>query len=537
MEMPKILVIVRDDAESSIYRLARSKKQFNYEEFQAHLIKTFNVRVSEVGAILNAAYEDAIKQIAGATPEYYIPKLPTDVVELFKCFRWHSSEDGTSSIYVQSGPNSTFVLTIDPMKTASALSIGGNQSLEDYMIEEYLRLARQGLLPFVDDKQTNDQGEVKSGPVMLPTLSEYWEEHIKKIWASDSRFRLPHRPVEISTDPQKPSFFFWDSSKIHKGPHPAWDRWMNVIPVHARPVFMAWIASIVDPQNKGRQALWTQDQGYSGKSTVMRVLAKFLGPHAVGAISKDSFSDKFSYASIYGRRLVVYGDNKNPKLLHHEKIHSVLGGDIVQIERKNVQPFSAEIHAKLWISANCLPEVDLGSRSETTRVIPITLQEPPEEVLAAYCKTDSQGRVVRQKDGSPVYIGGNLEEQLLPEMPAFLYSCNEHYLALCPNRMDIVLSEEMWESMQLHCPSPEHLNLERFLEQELEFGPEFTVRPEELQEVFNSWSKGRANQFDYSRLGTFLRNKRGCEVKRIQGKRMYLGVRIQSVTNTRKLKL
>ena len=459
-------------------------------------------------------------------PQFKVPKLSEKTRELFSFFRWYSNDDGTSAMYVRIDMDAeVYVLTSDPMTTASAVMVGG-QFLEELMDAAYISFAMDSELSFLEKDDVNPKGESKSGPIMLPSLSEYWET-VKKYWIRDTFFRLKETPCEISGDATIPTFLYWDSSLVRQGKHPSWDDWMECFPEYGKEIFRAWIASIFDPQNKGRQCMWIQDQGYTGKSSMIRALTRFMGKRSVAAVSKDSMHNQFGYSTVYGRRLVVYGDNKNPKLLHDSKIHSILGGDIVPIERKNVATFSAPVHSKILIGSNTPPEVDLGARSEVTRLLYIPLQEPPERVMARYCKTDEQGHVIRQKDGTPIFLGGNLEDKLFSEIPAFLYQCQQDYKRLCPNRMDIVVSEKMWDVLNSRCPSPEHLGIEKFVMSELSFGPGKTADPSDMMAAFQEFNKmNRATSFDFSRLKTYLETRHKVTNSHVGGVRLMVGVSI-----------
>ena len=531
----KVSVVVRETAERSEYRPNRTRTPMGWDEFLQWLAVKGNVAVADCEKVARLFWQDAIDEQRSEHHEqkFVVPELGEATRNLFGWFKWASEKDGTWAMYVRTDSEAqTYVLTKDPMRTAAAIEMdlgdGETRTLEDMMEEGYKCLAMKGQLDFLEKDKVNENGEQKRGTIMLPTLAEYWETRIRKVWERDSRFRLAHKPVEISTKHDKPSFFFWDSARLKEGPHPNWDSWMLSMPEYARPAFRAWIFGIFDPRNHGRQALWLQDRGYSGKSSVFRSLEKFIGRHAVGSISHGSLGNQFGYASVYGKRLVIYGDNKNPKLLHQEKIHSILGGDIVSIERKGIDPFSAPIHAKLLVASNVPPEVDLFARSEVTRILYIPLHEPPEESMLAYTK-HRDGKVMRHKDGTPIFVGGNLEEKLFPEIPAFLATCARDYAELCPNHTDIVLSSEMWEALHTRCASPEHLAVERFVKLELEFGKKLTCSQVDVGELFHDFLKGKSTNYDSSRLRTYLETCGAKLFKSDEGS-MYIGVGIKSVT-------
>jgi hypothetical protein len=212
-----------------------------------------------------------------------------------------------------------------------------------------------------------------------------------------------------------------------------------------------------------------------------------------------------------------------------------LGGDVVPIERKGINTFTAEIYCRLLIASNCEPEINLSERSEITRILYAPMEEPPAHVLKRFCKVDSQGNVLRQRDGTPKYLGGNLDSLLFMELPAFLYTCQADYKELCPNHSDIEVPEEMYDLLLQRCASPEYLRMERFVRDELVFGEKERCEPTDMMDILHAGSKGRGTTFDYQRLRTFLISKKGVKDMQIDGKRMLSGVGFKAVTGGLKL--
>lgn len=459
--------------------------------------------------------------------EIRIPQLRQSVRDLFSFFRWHSHEDGTTSYYVRNSLDAEqYVHSVNPMASASAITLdlgdGVLTSLESEMDARYRVMAAERDLDFVFD------GEETT--TVVPTLMEYWETRVQKVWRGDTHFRLAEQPVNITSDPEKPCFFFFDDSTLEEGDHPYWDQWLSRMPKAARPVFRAWVYSIYDEENEGRQLVWLYDKGYSGKSSVINSISGHMGRRGVGAISHKSMTNQFSYSTVFGKRLVVYGDNKNPKLLHMESVHSLLGGDTVQVERKGKDSFTARVHAKILVASNVLPEVTLSARNEISRIIFVPLSDPPIEVMRAYCQTDAKGNILYYPDGSPKFTGGRLEKHLLYEMPAFLHTCRRDYEKHCPNRRDIPLPDSLFNLLHELCPSPEHLLHERFAEEFLEVGDDLTTTPNELHDAYVRFSKGKSrnpSSFEIAHLKEFLRSTYGIVSRKIKGKRTVCGCKIK----------
>ena len=502
--IPPIKVRPGVDSQDSQYQLGKR----NFMDFDAVAAALIQLKMpfNEVPDFLETQYVNATRKLEGM-PEIVIPELSEELTGLFWPLKWHSSADGSRSEYIMSKPETElYTLTKDPMLSTQAMEWRNGSVLADAMNEKYIALASTGRLPFIDagKKDTAGGGEGDNHVIQIPTLTEYWNTHIKKIWEQDSRFRLPSMPTEITTDPNVPAFFYFDTGRLTAGEHPNWDAWLTRMPEDARAVFRAWIYSIFDPENKGRQMLWLQDRGYSGKSSVFRAIKRYMGGQGVASISKDSMSDKFGYSQVFGKRLVIYGDTKNPKLLHSEKIHSLLGGDPVQIERKHNDAFTAEIHARLIVASNIPPEVDLSARNEVTRLIFVPLHEPPIDVLKQYCQLDAKGDIVRYDNGDPKFIGGNLDELLFEEMDYFLNTCREDYKELCPHHRDIPLPNSLMETLQTRCPSPEHIKMEAFVNERLEFVVEGRCPPMELEKAFQEFGKSRPSSFEMGKLNSYL---------------------------------
>jgi len=104
-------------------------------------------------------------------------------------------------------------------------------------------------------------------------------------------------------------------------------------------------------------------EGDNGKSTLLGLLAKFLGKENVSSISlQDLDTNRFAIAEFYGKLANIYADLTDRALNHTGKFKMLTGGDIISAERKFKGQFLFNNHAKLIFSCNKVPE----SRDDTT---------------------------------------------------------------------------------------------------------------------------------------------------------------------------
>jgi len=527
------VVNIEDRVQDSLFYFGTKKKPpkrecMDYDTALSHIIKHEKLGYEEAVDYILDKYQ--IYKSAATVPNKG-PVLPNkDSKQLFSFFKWHCNPDGTISEYVKTRKDEeVYVLTSDVINTSKVVYPFPNSedSLFDRINNYYYELKSSNKL-FLRSKSEEDEA-VSMG---AETVTKYWESVFRAYWLEDNSFRLKEQPKIISSDKKQACFFFFNPDIIKEGDTPNWDGWLTTMKDYMRPVFMAWIYSIFDAKNMGRQCLWLEDNGYTGKSSMSRAISSFMGNIGVGALSKDSLSNQFGYSNVYGKRFVIYGDNKNPRLLSSEKIHSVLGGDTVSIERKSKQAFTGRVHAKILVSSNCKPEVDMYARNEDSRIIHIKLSDPDKEVMKKYCATDKDGNIKYYPNGNPIFIGGNLEEELLDEMPAFLHKCQDFYKALCPNRKDIILPEKAIQDKEENCVSMEMEKFERFSDDCLEFGEDCWVQPYELLEEYKMFNNGKeVKPLEYAQVKRFLESMHHVKNGKVRhnGKsiRVLRGVKIQ----------
>lgn len=301
------------------------------------------------------------------------------------------------------------------------------------------------------------------------------------------RARLIDTPVPLTNDPAVPAMHYIDlKNVVVPGPHPRWDfYWKRYTPAEAK-VYKAFIWSILNAKNSGRQMLYIYDpQGYSGKSVVTNVIAKFVGEGFVQNLQKDSLTNQFAFSKIYDKRLVVYSDNKNPSLARSEKFHLITGHDFVEVERKGSSSFNYRLNLKVIANGNTALTIDTDALHEKTRVI-ILKPRVNNEILREICVCGPDGEPERCQDGTPKFIGdSHFEEDLLQEFPAMLEECRMAYSELCPKDSDLILPDELYEEID-SLESDEISIFNEIINTYFTVGKENEITPKDLGRVFDS---------------------------------------------------
>ena len=98
--------------------------------------------------------------------------------------------------------------------------------------------------------------------------------------------------------------------------------------------------------------------GSNGKSVWLDWLQNFFGRQNCANQSLHDFvTNRFAPAELEGKLLNIYPDLKPDALKQNDKLKPLIAGDAMTVERKNQHPFIMRPYAKMFFSANQVPEV------------------------------------------------------------------------------------------------------------------------------------------------------------------------------------
>ena len=257
----------------------------------------------------------------------------------------------------------------------------------------------------------------------------------------------------ISNDPTEDCMFFIDLDSIPDNiPTPTWDQTMKKF-VLGGEEFKAFVYSIFCAKSQGRQAFWLYDlDGKSGKSSICDAIQSvFPQPldEYVGSIDSVAVGDKFTYSKYWNKRLAVCADCKNQYIIKTEFLHKLLGSDLIDVEYKGKDSFSAIPQTKVLIASNLKPKIDETARHETSRVIPVILS--------------AKGLSNSERDFITTFGDSDYKQRLKDEMLGFLGKCKAAYQRLCPTHTDIKLSKEVADFLE-SCSDGSSEEAERIIE-------------------------------------------------------------------------
>ena len=363
----------------------------------------------------------------------------------------------------------------------------------------------------------------------------------------DSSLRFPvdsytqsARPRIISNDANEFCLHYIDldlykSASMASKPTPTWDR------VRARfkddddfAVFKAFVWSIYDARNHGRQILYLYDGGFTGKSGILNAVGSLLGEDACMSFQKDSISNQFSMAKAEGRRLITIGDNKNPNLIRSEKLHLLTGGDFVDCERKGKDSYRCKMDCKILASGNVPLQIDAKARNERTRVIPLQLAVSEEDLL-------KDRLIATHEDGSPrltadreyIFLGSaNYEDNLIKEFPYFLAKCRESYERLCPTH-NLIQTSINAENNLISMDDDDNALYEELINSTLDVTNDSShiIKMTSMRERFVEYNNDKKEKLDYSKFIEVLRRRYNITYKpvRVEGKltKVFVGLRFK----------
>ena len=347
-------------------------------------------------------------------------------------------------------------------------------------------------------------------------------------WQSDIRFHIGNEPGSVSNNRELWSYWHF-GPYTHPclnepaGPTPTWDGWLAKLghPDRAR-AFRAWVFGVCLAKNKSRQVLWLEGPGGDGKGTVANVLSQFLGEKSSTTVSEDIFSNSHGSSAVYGHRLLIHPDCKNPRFLSYALVHQITGGDRILINPKFGQMFSEKMDSKMMVLANCPPDMDVYNMHESTRMLYFFVNPN--------AKGADKSHLARGKSRTQLKGDVTFEARLLAEMPQLLAKGAQDYRDLCPTHGNIVLPDTIVNDIADRCASVEQERFEKFYDDTFDMDVTQWSEVSLVKEAFDrSMPPGSRGSMQYQSFVKFLEAKGHRKVRTMDdsGKRYrgFLGLK------------
>lgn len=276
---------------------------------------------------------------------------------------------------------------------------------------------------------------------------------------------------------------------------------------------VAWIGSLFDPQADRQQYVWLQGDGGDGKGSMVRALEKAIGP-SFGSEVVPKLENQFWTSGLLGKRLVVFPDTNKYGFPATGLFKSLTGGDMIRIERKRADSFTAHINCKFMFLSQFKPLLS-NNTADLRRII--------------YCEV-----------GRPsVDFGPRYEELLWEEIPEFLSLClNQYRKVTQPRRPIPVDSSQAQDLLSISNTEYETVwerHFETVRDQDQPTNRRAFVSPTRIFEILKLHKLDK--DFKNGRFYDWMQKIHGCEVGKVvkigeRTERRCLGLREKVFTYT-----
>ena len=327
---------------------------------------------------------------------------------------------------------------------------------------------------------------------------DYFEDKFPFLCGHYSK-KLNEHPLPYSNNKDDYSFAKLDlDSIVMDGECPTWDKALveRFENDEEGDVFKAAVWQVYNAENRSRQLIYMYDpHGRSGKSAMMRAAFHYL-TGCMQSLQKDSLKGNFAAAKIWNKQLVTIGDTKDPQLLRSQIVHTMTGGDFMDVEYKGKNSFSAPFRGHIWANGNIKLCIDTDAEHEVSRLVLFDVRKPKSAKLYQY---DKDGNVLTTEDGTPLLGAGDpsWEQKLIEELPYFLKKCRTAYSIYCPTNSDIVLPAFMQERIRNDCADTAKIVFDDFLGNNVIMGTG-EITDTEFRNIWKEWKDNNMERYEKS---------------------------------------
>src|SRR3989344_1837184 len=124
------------------------------------------------------------------------------------------------------------------------------------------------------------------------------------------------------------------------------------------PVIQEWFGYILYRSYFIKKAIIFVGEGDTGKTTLLRLIEKFIGKDNVSGVSLQKItSDKFATINFYNKQINIYDDLSFKDINDNGAFKIATGGGSITAEYKFGEQFQFENYAKLTFACNKIPDV------------------------------------------------------------------------------------------------------------------------------------------------------------------------------------
>lgn len=132
---------------------------------------------------------------------------------------------------------------------------------------------------------------------------------------------------------------------------------------------------LLEPSTRFQKGFAFIGKSGTGKSTLLHILRALIGTKNCSSVKLEKLGDRFRVAALDGKLVNISSEVSEKAFLDDGIVKAVLGGDVIDIEKKHQDTYNARIFARLVVAANHFPLSHDTSEAFFRRWIPIPFNE------------------------------------------------------------------------------------------------------------------------------------------------------------------